>query len=61
MECLEKVQNRQADVLAADPEDMYVAFKRKDDDFSVVSELRTVGTTLTSVICLYFVTSVNFQ
>ncbi|KAJ6639558.1 Transferrin [Pseudolycoriella hygida] len=41
MECLEKVQNRQADFLAADPEDMYVAFKRKNEDFSIFSELRT--------------------
>jgi ABC-type amino acid transport substrate-binding protein len=41
MECLEKVQNRQADFLAADPEDMYVAFNLKNEDFSIFSELRT--------------------
>lgn len=43
MECLEKVQNREADFLAADPEDMYVAFNLKNEDFSIVSELRTVS------------------
>lgn len=42
MECLEKVQKRQADLLAADPEDMYVAFNLKNEDFSIFSELRTV-------------------
>lgn len=42
MDCLEKVQKRQADLLAADPEDMYVAFNLKNEDFSVFSELRTV-------------------
>lgn len=43
MECLEKVKNRQADFLAADPEDMYVAFNLKNEDFSIFSELRTVS------------------
>lgn len=43
MECLDKVQNREADLVAADPEDMYVAFQRKNEDFSVFSELRTVS------------------
>lgn len=42
MECLEKVKNREADFLAVDPEDMYVAFQMKNDDFSVFSEIRTV-------------------
>ncbi|KAG4077845.1 hypothetical protein HA402_013779, partial [Bradysia odoriphaga] len=41
MECLDKVQNRQADFLAADPEDMYIAFNLKNEDFSIFSELRT--------------------
>jgi len=41
MECLEKVQKREADFLAADPEDMYVAFGMKNEDFSIFSELRT--------------------
>lgn len=42
MECLEKVQNREADFLVVDPEDMYVAFKMKDEEFSVFSEVRTI-------------------
>lgn len=42
MECLEKVQNREADFLVVDPEDMYVAFKMKDEEFSVFSEIRTI-------------------
>lgn len=42
MECLEKVNLRQADFLAVDPEDMYVAFRMKNEDFSVFSEIRTV-------------------
>lgn len=42
MECLEKVRQREADFLAVDPEDMYVAFNMKNDDFSVFSEIRTV-------------------
>lgn len=43
MECLKKVQNREADVLAADPEDMYIAFNLKNEDFSIFSQLRTVS------------------
>lgn len=42
MECLEKVNRREADFLAVDPEDMYVAFNMKNEDFSVFSEIRTV-------------------
>lgn len=42
MECLEKVLRREADFLAVDPEDMYVAFRKKNEDFSVFSEIRTV-------------------
>lgn len=42
MECLDKVKQREADFLAVDPEDMYVAFQIKNDDFSVFSEIRTV-------------------
>lgn len=42
MECLEKVQNREADFLIVDPEDMYVASKMKDEEFSVFSEIRTI-------------------
>lgn len=50
MECLAKVQNRQADFLAADPEDMYVAFNLKNEDFSIFSELRTVSGPSFSII-----------
>lgn len=42
MECLEKVEKQEADFLAVDPEDMYVAFQIKNDHFSVFSEIRTV-------------------
>lgn len=42
MECLEKVNKREADFLAVDPEDMYVAFQLKNEDFSVFSEIRSV-------------------
>lgn len=42
MECLEKVNRREADFLAVDPEDMYVAFNMKNEDFSVFSEIRTI-------------------
>lgn len=41
MECLELIEKRQADVLAVDPEDMYVAYHMKNEDFSVISEFRT--------------------
>lgn len=42
MECLEKVNKHEADFLAVDPEDMYVAFHMDNEDFSVFSEIRTV-------------------
>lgn len=41
MDCLEKVNRREADFLAVDPEDMYVAFHMDNEDFSVFSEIRT--------------------
>lgn len=41
MECLEKVKKQEADFLAVDPEDMYVAFQIKNEHFSVFSEIRT--------------------
>lgn len=41
MECLEKVEKRKADFVAVDPEDMYVAFQMKNEDFAVFSEIRT--------------------
>ncbi|XP_058445332.1 transferrin [Malaya genurostris] len=42
MECLEKVNTRQADFVAVDPEDMYVAYHMANQDFSVFTEFRTV-------------------
>lgn len=42
MECLEKVNKREADFLAVDPEDMYVAFNMKNEDFSIFSDIRSV-------------------
>ncbi|XP_055551682.1 transferrin [Wyeomyia smithii] len=42
MECLEKVNARQADFVAVDPEDMYVAYHMANQDFSVFTEFRTV-------------------
>lgn len=42
MECLDLVNRREADFLAVDPEDMYVAFNLKNEDFAVFSEIRTV-------------------
>uniref|UniRef100_A0A182W5Q6 Transferrin n=1 Tax=Anopheles minimus TaxID=112268 RepID=A0A182W5Q6_9DIPT len=41
LDCLRKVQNRQADYLVADPEDVYVASHFDNQDFTVFSELRT--------------------
>lgn len=42
MECLEKLKHNEADFVAVDPEDMYVAYQIDNDDFSVFSEIRTV-------------------
>ncbi|XP_035908482.1 transferrin [Anopheles stephensi] len=41
LDCLRKVQNREADFLLADPEDVYVASHFNNQDFVVFSELRT--------------------
>lgn len=41
LDCLRKVQNREADYLVADPEDVYVASYFDNQDFVVFSELRT--------------------
>nr|AAL58078.1 transferrin precursor [Aedes aegypti] len=42
MECLEKVKAREADFVAVDPEDMYVAYHMANQDFSVFTEFRTL-------------------
>lgn len=41
VECLELIEQRKADVLASEPEDMYMAYHRKNEDYRVVSEIRT--------------------
>lgn len=42
MECLYKLEYNEADFMAVDPEDMYVAHQIDNDEFSVFSEIRTV-------------------
>uniref|UniRef100_A0A336MLQ6 Transferrin n=1 Tax=Culicoides sonorensis TaxID=179676 RepID=A0A336MLQ6_CULSO len=42
MECLEFVKKRQADIMTADPEDMYVAYHLENEDFDIIQEIRTV-------------------
>lgn len=42
MDCLDKVEKREADFLFVDPEDMYVAYHMNNQDFSVFTELRTL-------------------
>lgn len=42
MECLSVVQKRKADFMIVDPEDMYVAYRMQNEDFSVFSEIRTL-------------------
>ncbi|XP_017156518.1 transferrin [Drosophila miranda] len=41
VDCLELIEQRKADVLATEPEDMYIAYHRKNEDYRVVSEIRT--------------------
>lgn len=41
MDCLYYVQQRQADLVPVDPEDMYVAAKIPNQDFVVFQEYRT--------------------
>lgn len=41
MQCLELVKRREADVMVVDPEDMYVAYHIENEDFDIVSEIRT--------------------
>lgn len=43
MDCLDLIVRRQADFMAVDPEDMYVAYKMNNQDFSVFSEIRTLA------------------
>ncbi|KAG5677326.1 hypothetical protein PVAND_007094 [Polypedilum vanderplanki] len=41
LDCLDKVERREADFMAVDPEDLYLAFKKKNEDFTVFSDIRT--------------------
>nr|Q26643.1 RecName: Full=Transferrin; Flags: Precursor [Sarcophaga peregrina]BAA06067.1 transferrin precursor [Sarcophaga peregrina] len=41
IDCLDKINQRKADVLASEPEDMYVAYHTKNSDYKVISEIRT--------------------
>ncbi|KAH8416768.1 hypothetical protein KR222_003699, partial [Zaprionus bogoriensis] len=41
VDCLELIEQRKADVLASEPEDMYMAYHRKNEDYRVISEIRT--------------------
>ncbi|EDW58124.1 transferrin [Drosophila virilis] len=41
IECLELIEQRKADVLASEPEDMYMAYHRKNEDYRIISEIRT--------------------
>jgi Transferrin len=42
VDCLDIVERREADFMAVDPEDLYLAFKKKNEDFSVFSDIRTL-------------------
>ncbi|XP_075158794.1 transferrin-like [Haematobia irritans] len=39
--CLDMIHEGKADVLASEPQDMYVAYHTKNDDYKVISEIRT--------------------
>ncbi|XP_013099042.2 transferrin [Stomoxys calcitrans] len=39
--CLDMINQHKADVLASEPEDMYVAYHTKNSDYRVISEIRT--------------------
>ncbi|XP_063216144.1 transferrin [Bacillus rossius redtenbacheri] len=41
LDCLYKIRARKADVSPVDPEDMYIASKLKNQDFSIIKEIRT--------------------
>ncbi|CAG9801353.1 unnamed protein product [Chironomus riparius] len=41
VDCLDIVERRGADFMAVDPEDLYLAFKKKNEDFAVFSDIRT--------------------
>ncbi|CRL03704.1 CLUMA_CG016424, isoform A [Clunio marinus] len=41
VECLNLVERREADFMAVDPEDLYLAMKKKNEDYSVFADIRT--------------------
>lgn len=41
IDCLDMINQRKADVLASEPEDMYVAYHTKNADYRVIAEIRT--------------------
>lgn len=41
VDCLDIVERRDADFMAVDPEDLYLALKKKNEDYSVFSDIRT--------------------
>lgn len=41
VDCLDIVERRQADFMAVDPEDLYLALNKKNEDYSVFSDIRT--------------------
>lgn len=41
VDCLDIVGRREADFMVVDPEDLYLALKKKNEDFSVFSDIRT--------------------
>jgi ABC-type phosphate/phosphonate transport system substrate-binding protein len=41
VDCLDIVEHRKADFMAVDPEDLYLAFKKKNEDFAVFSDIRS--------------------
>lgn len=43
MDCVSLVNQRKADFMIVDPEDMYVAYRMQNEDFSVFSEIRTLA------------------
>jgi len=42
VDCLDIVEQRKADFMAADPEDLYLAFKKKNEDYQVFADIRTL-------------------
>lgn len=41
VDCLDIVERRGADFMAVDPEDLYLALKKKNEDYSVFADIRT--------------------